>query len=223
MGSFRALISSILYFIGTSLLNPACLLLLPFGNDTAGIMILICACSYLTVAAGLDALYALHFQSKENNRLEKLNSFFMLLGGVLFLTASVLYLPSLDTVFGLSASNLGTWVFRAGSCSYLGGSFSSLYLLNQPSEDDKSNSFKYNSLTSQDDNYYPTGSAPLLTPTKHNIGDSISEPKRPRCSISHLSTRTVWLLVIYFYILGAIAYIAGGVLTQFFEGKISAF
>ena len=211
MGSFRVLLSSILYFIGTFLLNPACLLLLPFGNETAGIMILICACSYLTVAAGLDAFYALCLETNENDPLQKLNTMFMLLGGVLFLTASVLYLPSLDNVLGLSASNLGTWVFRIGSCSYLGGSFTSLYLLNQPLEHE----YKYASLTSQDDNYYPTGSAPLLTPTKHHIGDSISEPRRSRCT---LSTRAVWLLVIYNYIFGALAYIAGGVLTQFFDG-----
>lgn len=213
MGSFRVLISSILYFIGTFLLNPACLLLLPFGSATGGVMVLICACCYLTAAASLDALYSLKLQKEYYCNLQKLNSVFMLVGGILFLTASVLYLPSMDTVFGLSPSNLGTWVFRGGSCCYLGGSFTSLYLLEQPPEP---NDFKYCSLTSQDDDYYPTGSAPLLTPTKHNIGDSISEPRRSR-----LSTKTVWRLVIYNYIFGALAYIAGGVLSQFFEAFLA--
>lgn len=133
----------------------------------------------------------------------------MLIGGILFLIGAVLYLPSLETVFGLSPSNVGTWVFRTGSCFYLGGSFTSLYLLEQPYEDREDN--KFGSLTSQDDDYCPTGSAPLLTPTRHNIGDSISEPKRSR-----LSTKAMWLLVIYSYIFGAVAYITGGIMSQFF-------
>lgn len=208
MGSFRVLISSILYFIGTFLLNPACLLLLPFGSPTAGIMILICACSYLTAAASLDLVFVLHYQKRESNKLQKVNAICMWVGGVLFLTASVLYLPAMNsTLLDFSPTTLGTWVFRVGSCFYLGGSFISLHLLNSAKLQRPEDS-KYTSLASSAD----TSIAPLLKPTEHNFGDSIPSTRRrgPR-----LSTRSVWLLVIYNYIFGAVAYIAGGVLSQF--------
>lgn len=191
---------------------------MPFGNTTAGIMILICACATVTLAAGLDALYVLHFESASNGILQKINSFFMLVGGILFLTASVLYLPSLERVFGLSCTTLGTWVFRVGSCCYLGGSFISLYLLEQQSESESEN-MKYQSLTSQDNDYCPTGTVPLLTPTKHIIGDSISEPTR-KC-YHQMSSKTAWLLVIYNFIFGAIAYIAGGIFSQFYDAFLA--
>lgn len=215
MGSFRVLISSIMYFIGTFLLNPACLLLLPFGSVTAGVMILICACSFLTAAAGLDAICVIYIQRDIRSMLQKFNALCMLVGGILFLIGSILYLPSIGTLFGYSPTNVGTWVFRTGSFFYLGGSFTSLHLLEQPNNEDRED-IKYGSLTSQDEDYCPSGGAPLLTPTRHNIGDSISEPQR-----SQLSTKTMWLLVIYNYIFGALAYITGGVLSQMFGAVLA--
>ena len=52
----------------------------------------------------------------------------MIQGGVLFFSASCMYLPAISnkTVIGTTVANLGTWVFRVGSCSYLCGSFISL-------------------------------------------------------------------------------------------------
>jgi len=49
----------------------------------------------------------------------------MLLGGIFFLTGSIMYLPSISgiecLIFG-TISNLGTWIFRIGSCCYFTGS-----------------------------------------------------------------------------------------------------
>eukprot|EP01065_Artemidia_motanka_P037838 TRINITY_DN46741_c0_g1_i1.p1 TRINITY_DN46741_c0_g1~~TRINITY_DN46741_c0_g1_i1.p1 ORF type:complete len:240 (+),score=79.83 TRINITY_DN46741_c0_g1_i1:72-791(+) len=52
----------------------------------------------------------------------------MFIGGALFLTASVFWLPDFDTkvLWGHTLAVYGTSVFRTGSCAYLTGSFSSL-------------------------------------------------------------------------------------------------
>eukprot|EP01062_Namystynia_karyoxenos_P073698 TRINITY_DN70514_c0_g1_i1.p1 TRINITY_DN70514_c0_g1~~TRINITY_DN70514_c0_g1_i1.p1 ORF type:complete len:283 (+),score=87.47 TRINITY_DN70514_c0_g1_i1:101-850(+) len=52
----------------------------------------------------------------------------MLLGGSLFLLASVLWLPRFDStkLLGHGLAVWGTSVFRTGSCAYLSGSFASL-------------------------------------------------------------------------------------------------
>jgi hypothetical protein len=207
MGSFEHLVSSVLYFIGTFLLTPACILMLPFGNFNGGILILICACSYLTLGAMLD-IYRI-FSTDMPTFLEKSNVVFMLIGGVLFLTAAILYLPSWGDVMGMPAANCGTWVFRIGSISYLSGSCTSLYLVLCPPQPQ----FKYESLTLSDVEYCPTGEAPLLTPSKHHIGASISETRM-------FSSTTMWLLVILNYSIGAVLYIIGGIMFQYVHASI---
>ena len=59
------------------------------------------------------------------------NLWLMAQGGALFLVASCLYFPGISNVTlpqlgGTTVANLGTWVFRAGTLSYLGGSTISL-------------------------------------------------------------------------------------------------
>ena len=58
----------------------------------------------------------------------------MLLGGLLFTIASILYLPTIsskpifkETTIATTLANLGTWIFRLGTTSYLLGSSKTLY------------------------------------------------------------------------------------------------
>lgn len=190
MGSLRQLCSSVFYLVGTSLLTPACILLLPEGNFEAAIAMLITACSFLTVAASIDIRYVVFADGI--GLLEKFSALYMLIGGVLFLTASILYWPSFGTVLSMSAANLGTWVFRIGSISYMCGSFTSLYLLLQSEDSD--------------------ASEPLIP---------LKQASTPELSYL-LSSRSMWLTVIFCFIIGAILYIAGGVLTQMDKPIVSA-
>lgn len=180
--------------------------MLPFGNFQGGILILICACSYLTLGAMLDIYRT--FNKDISSLVEKTNVLFMLIGGVMFLTAAVLYLPTWGNIFGMTAANCGTWVFRIGSLAYLSGSGTSLYIVLCPAQPE----FKYESLTYEDPQYCPTGEAPLLTPSKHHIGSSLSE-------VRTISSKTVWLMVILNYSVGAVLYIIGGIMFQYIHAS----
>jgi hypothetical protein len=64
------------------------------------------------------------------------NLWLMVQGGTLFLAASCLYRPDISNITlphlgGTTVANLGTWVFRTGTLSYLGGSAISLVQIGQ--------------------------------------------------------------------------------------------
>ena len=182
--------------------------MLPFGNFQSGVLILICACSYLTLAAMID-VDRIIFKSTSST-LQHIYAVCMFLGGIFFLVASILYLPSWGRVWTMSAANLGTLVFRIGSVLYLTGSSISLYLIRYPPQPQ----FKFESLTEEDEDYCRTGGNPLLTPSKHHIGDDVSE-------VRVVSSKTLWIIVIVSYILGAVLYIIGGLLGQYFHATVS--
>lgn len=210
--------------MGSFLLNPACVLLLPFGSQTAGSMLLVCACAYLCAAASLDLIFVLHHQKQDHNSLQKCHAMLMWVGSALFLLASVLYLPSVRNILigGLPSIFLGTWMFRGGSFFYLGASSITLHLLQIPTSppkifpDEESKYSSDSSLVSQEDSYFFTGTARLL-----NVGDkaedSIYESRPVR-----LSTKTIWLYVIGNYIAGSVFYLTGGVLSQVYDAHLAA-
>lgn len=196
MGSFRHLISSIGYFVGTFLLLPSTSLLLPFGDYKAGILLLVCACAYLTVAAVIDFV-DFGFLCAKTTFSEKLASLFMLLGGILFLTASILYLPDIGKCQGMNAADLGTEVFRIGSVSYLLGSFTCLYSL-----------FSETTLLPSSSLEQSCGTERLLS------SNSYGELTVKKSSEYICPEKLNWLVVILSYVTGALLYITGGVLSQ---------
>lgn len=199
MGSFRVLVSSILYFIGTFLLIPSCILFLPFGNYIAAVLILTSACSYLTLAALVDFVYV--FFIEHCSAKQMLSSLFMLVGGILFLTASVLYYPQGD-VDGIDCVILGTWVFRIGSVCYLSGSVTSLLELYHGTS--KANTLDVNG-NAGDYNYNPIDYERGMI---HSLDSGPSPSQRA-------SVRARWLAVVYNYIIGALLYILGGIFSQY--------
>jgi len=164
-------------------------LFLPFGNYVAGVLILISACCFLTLAAALDVVYVLFIEHSSGKCM--LASVFMLAGGILFLSAAVFYYPQGD-VGGMDCVILGTWVFRIGSLCYLGGSCSSLLVLHE--------SIPSQSQYAQQD--YERG---LL----HSVDSNPAPAGRAETS------RRWWLLVVYLFIIGALLYILGGVFSQY--------
>ncbi|MDF1655475.1 MAG: YrhK family protein [Coxiellaceae bacterium] len=116
-------ISSRLYFIGCLLLVPASAgLLLGVNALLFAISGFIVACSCLSIAASLD-LYKAMLECRLSVSLY--SPLCMLAGGILFLLASIAYLPlwSAWPLFHTTLSNVGTWVFRFGSLAYLVGNF----------------------------------------------------------------------------------------------------
>lgn len=127
--------SAVLSFFGCVLLVPSCMLLM-YPQETYGspaIVGLIIACSCLTIAAFIDLQQA-YFQqrlAKESFLVQQAKrnintKVYQIIGAIFFLTASFMYLPFLaeKLIFGTTIANLGTWVFRFGSCAYLYSSFS---------------------------------------------------------------------------------------------------
>ncbi|KAL6076389.1 hypothetical protein QOT17_002932 [Balamuthia mandrillaris] len=148
------------YFIGTGLLNPASFYLFPaYSEPNLSIALFIAACGFLLVAAVIDIVAFAHAKcatakssdpprdkrfGEERSRLleeagaspatrakpvnlavvEKVG---LLLGGLFFEVASILYWPSFTTPDGIPVARIGTWVFRTGSCCYLMGSFATLH------------------------------------------------------------------------------------------------
>mmetsp|Transcript_29046 Transcript_29046/g.81261 ORF Transcript_29046/g.81261 Transcript_29046/m.81261 type:complete len:230 (+) Transcript_29046:111-800(+) len=191
MGSYQQFLSSNFYLLGTFLLIPGSVLSLAGLPQFAllGVYFFIVATSFLVAAAIVDLFCAIRgsvgaktetdpektalIQETEGEvkqgggtgSLTLLNSTVMyavamFIGGVLFLTASVLYLWA-------STANTGTWVFRVGSCSYLCGSAISLHTMHWSSEP-----------------------GPVSLATK------------------------VWTFAVLQYVVGAILYIIGGVISQ---------
>lgn len=176
------------------MLLPGCSLLLPEGDFKAGICVLICACTYLTIAATIDFVYIVLWGKNEFNTVHQLSSVSMLLGGILFLTASILYWPSFDTLCGTTAANFGTWVFRIGSLSYLSGSCTSCHSLwYVPDKRGSPSQFEEK----------------LLDPTRQS--DSF-ESVLSKGTL--FSAKFMWLTVIINYVVGALLFIAGGIVFQ---------
>ncbi len=82
----------------------------------------IVACTCLSIAASID-VYKSVFVCKLG--LSLYSPICMLLGGLLFLFASILYLPLLSktSVFNAAFPDLGVWLFRLGSLAYLAGNY----------------------------------------------------------------------------------------------------
>lgn len=183
------------YFIGTSLLLPGTLFFFPkFSDDyyDTGVRIYVLACSFLTLAAVADWIKVFFLPFKDT-----IVSLFMLLGGVLFLTASILYLSA------LGQTNAGTWVFRIGSFSYLGGSFSTLFFMYKPLFS-KSNEYESDSFSSEEGKR-------ILTKSKRDSFGGIQqiEEEVPKMKIINPG-----LIITLFFIIGAILFIIGGILSQ---------
>jgi hypothetical protein len=146
MGSYLKLLSAICYMIGCSLLIPAGVLLLYPLYYNLNITFFIVGCSILTIGGFVDFIPAFYskpriedigdkesltntrdselFMIKYSNwKKDIIVTFSYLLGGILFLLGSCMYLPAIVQDLG----RLGTWIFRLGSFAYLTGSFTSLY------------------------------------------------------------------------------------------------
>jgi YrhK-like protein len=187
------IISALLYTIGTAALMPASWLLYPEYAGTAeatiSIELFIGGCALLVLAALIDLTRTLLDTEDGNYRLSVLNQMCMLMGGILFEAGSLLYWPLLSA----SIQNAGTWVFRFGSFSYLGGSATSLWLL-----------------------------ALALKPAvvyDDELGHiQQSSPSGSRRSLAYrlMTARGIreWTLVVVCFIAGALLYIIGGVLSQ---------
>eukprot|EP00656_Telonema_subtile_P019370 TRINITY_DN20629_c0_g1_i1.p1 TRINITY_DN20629_c0_g1~~TRINITY_DN20629_c0_g1_i1.p1 ORF type:complete len:214 (+),score=42.53 TRINITY_DN20629_c0_g1_i1:1-642(+) len=139
----RVRASAVLYVLGTASLLPGTIFLLDRYASLyySGINWLIAATSMLTAAALIDYVAAWCpppapedplLPSTDPSEVKKhpadrqlLIPHMMLQGGVLFLVASCMYLKAVASkpLLGTSVSNMGTWVFRVGTCSYLCGSF----------------------------------------------------------------------------------------------------
>ena len=154
--SLLSFASTVLYAIGTGLLIPASAYLIissksnpPPSAYKDSIDFYVAACSILTLAAVFGVIVAFlpkndkpddwpqdkesllndvaveQFHKDSLQTYPRVGATFMLLGGTFFLTASVLYLPNFSSsafFLGKDLGNLGTWVFRVGSCFYLSGS-----------------------------------------------------------------------------------------------------
>ncbi len=116
-------LSSQLYFWGCLLLVPSSGgLMLGATVTTYAICGFIVACTCLSIAALIDIYKAV----LANNQATSLYSpICMLFGALLFLSASLLYLPywSNTLIFNSTLSNIGTWLFRFGSLAYLAGNY----------------------------------------------------------------------------------------------------
>jgi hypothetical protein len=146
--SVRQITSASSYALGTFLLIPGSILFLQdySAKATTGVYLYIAACSFLVLASLIDlfaflwtfifttpsSLSSTPLLNDPENDLQPKNSFFalitnhsflnavaMVIGGLLFLIASVLYLYS-------NLVETGTWVFRFGSVSYFAGTSLSL-------------------------------------------------------------------------------------------------
>ena len=184
----RKFVSAGGYLCGTTLLIPGTFCFFPSFTDdyySTGVWIYIVACSFLTLAAVVDVVNLFTLTWRDGP-----GPICMLLGGVLFLTASILYIPS------FYQANTGTWVFRIGSCAYLCGSFVGLYNM-----------------------YGPKSKAVILSEI-----DSLHDPKK-RDSFGAINDNTTpktrqkpcvnaGLVVICLFIVGAVMFIIGGVLSQ---------
>jgi len=116
------------------------MLLYPGAFRYLSISILIVACLCLTASAAID-LYDAYLRlnlSKKNcirmkARRELKTKCYLLCGASLFLLGSVIFLPLVSSIiiFNTTLSDLGTWIFRFGSISYLISSYRSLYDLIQ--------------------------------------------------------------------------------------------
>uniref|UniRef100_A0A0G4ICV0 YrhK domain-containing protein n=1 Tax=Chromera velia CCMP2878 TaxID=1169474 RepID=A0A0G4ICV0_9ALVE len=151
----------------------------------------------------------------------------MLMGGILFETASILYWPSFNT------ARIGTWTFRIGSFFYLGGSVSSFVMIySAPIAE-----------TSRGDHEEDAATATDLG-DEEAAGESLRAeegggPARPSCCISvskHLSRRGHSIASVLFpvnhlaalagtwaFVIGALLYIAGGVMSEFNLASVTAF
>mmetsp|Transcript_12388 Transcript_12388/g.18786 ORF Transcript_12388/g.18786 Transcript_12388/m.18786 type:complete len:244 (+) Transcript_12388:2-733(+) len=205
MGSFRVLISSILYTIGSFLLLPGFLLFLPFGDDKAGILFFIFASIYLTLAGVLDFLYVVVFPRNTTASYQpKIASMFILLGGLLFLTASFLLWPSFGTFLKISCTALGVWMFCFGSMFYLCGSLATLYVVLH----EEKTQWKYTSISSECESERSYAD-PLLTPTKHYIDAPHSSPP----AHEEYSSKFLWVCVVSSFSMGSVTYIVGGAVS----------
>lgn len=116
--NYRDLTSVLICCVGCIILIPASFLLISGPNFAAmSIMGFIVACSFLTISAILDAHSA--YLERQINSVAP----WMLSGGALFLIASILHWPSWanNPALGTTLSDLGIWLFRFGSLSYLMG------------------------------------------------------------------------------------------------------
>lgn len=181
------------YFVGTSLLLPGTLLFFPSFTDhySTGVQIYVVACSFLTIAAVADWIKVFYSPFKDT-----IVSIFMLLGGILFLTASILYLSA------IGQTNAGTWVFRIGSCSYLCGSFSGLYFMYKPMFE-----------KTHDDDSKMEESRQLVTKKskRDSFGGIIQEEEQLAPKKRFISSG---LIITLFFIVGAVLFIIGGILSQ---------
>jgi hypothetical protein len=182
MANLRQKAVALFYLFGCGLLVPGSIYLKSPEDLKLAILLYIIACSFLTLAAVIDAVAAhlnkpkigienltIKFNQEElkpdnSAQIHFIITIFYSLGGILFLTGSVLYWPDFENG---DLPNIGTWVFRFGSCCYLVGSFMSIYsIFRKPFE-------------------------------------------KTFCHVNML-----WLYVLLQYIVGALLFIVGGILSQ---------
>ena len=123
----RKLLTSLLNVIGSALCIPACILLLPvtFSNYLDGIIYFLVGCGLLTLAGAINVYHVCYSHYIESDNFHIFSSIATLLGGSCFFIGSVLFLPH----YSVSIIDIGSWVFRVGSCCYLSSSFVKLYTL----------------------------------------------------------------------------------------------
>ena len=178
------------YLAGGFLFIPECALFFPNvsqENYDIGAAFGVIASIFLSIG-GLSDMLSFFKQDK----MHKLILICFLLGGLLFLTASVLFLPVIDD------PNSGTWVFRVGSVIYLCGSFSSIYCLYRPKQK-KEKTKSIDKLKQEEEE------TKKIT-KKHEKTD---EDKRNEKII-----RRVWVTSYICYICSSSCFLIGGILSQ---------
>lgn len=148
------------YLVGTATLIPSTVLFLAVysAHYNTGVYLLLLAVVLVTVAATVNLVDAITNYRQHNRHYKKqrmhsyiplqssngqysdpprccvslFNPLMMLQGGLFFIGGTVCYLPQISTVplhYLDSVANMGTWVFRIGTCSYLAGSFAGLWTI----------------------------------------------------------------------------------------------
>ena len=209
------------------------------GEDFGlGIIFYVIACSFLTIAGIMDFVletntcykskksveldpFIASFENDNNtankNEKNKYNilgwwiALFYLIGGVFFLLGSIAYLPSLDDIkiFSQPITTVGTWIFRFGSISYICGSVTSLYKMDQANKTNKNMQqvgVKPQKLSSGPDvSMNDIGTDTIMNDMYH---------KQLKQNKKCINSNCMWKSVLYLYIVGALLFITGGILFE---------
>eukprot|EP01090_Pellita_catalonica_P007483 TRINITY_DN18069_c0_g1_i1.p1 TRINITY_DN18069_c0_g1~~TRINITY_DN18069_c0_g1_i1.p1 ORF type:complete len:230 (+),score=17.93 TRINITY_DN18069_c0_g1_i1:37-726(+) len=181
---------SFFYLVGTAQLIPGSIFLYTHFEHLykSGINLFVSACACLVIAALVDVFIA--FIASKSSCVSKMISIFMLIGGTMFEIGSLMYLPQNPSHIQLD----GTWVFRFGSVSYIIGSCLSLYSLYKPKQSTSAEEEK------------------MLFDSDENKEDTNAVNKNAESKASLL--KSLWTTAILLYIIGALLYITGGILSE---------